>query len=97
MSLVSFYTPWKHQNSSDFLLFSGGNIKGPVAWISLYLKSPRIVTLVNFQSSILKVTLPHEYLSLFKIVQKVPHHVLRLTEGSNVTLIAGTEAPEGVL
>ena len=24
MPLVSFYTPWKHKKSFDFLLFSGG-------------------------------------------------------------------------
>ena len=24
MPLVSFYTPWKHQKTSDFLMFSGG-------------------------------------------------------------------------
>ena len=24
MSLVSFYTPWKHQKTKDFPMFSGG-------------------------------------------------------------------------
>ena len=24
MPLISFYTPWKHQKTSDFLMFSGG-------------------------------------------------------------------------
>ena len=31
MPLVSFYTPWDHQETSDFL-FSGGIGKRPVGW-----------------------------------------------------------------
>ena len=32
MQLVLFCTPWKHQKSSSFLMFSGGHRKIPVAW-----------------------------------------------------------------
>ena len=31
MPLVSFYIPWKHQKTSDFLIFSG-DIKNSLAW-----------------------------------------------------------------
>ena len=34
MPLVFFYTPWKHQPTSDFLIFWGFR-KGSVAWIRL--------------------------------------------------------------
>ena len=27
MLLVSFYTPWNHQKTKDFLMFSGGRVR----------------------------------------------------------------------
>ena len=35
MTLVSFYTLWKHQKTSGFLMFSGGYRKRLVAWNGL--------------------------------------------------------------
>ena len=41
MPLVSFYTPWKHQKTKGFLMFSGDVFRGyrkrPVAWNRLRL------------------------------------------------------------
>ena len=32
MSLGSFYTPWKNQKTSGFLIFSGGDIESGIEW-----------------------------------------------------------------
>ena len=34
MSMISFDTPWKHQKTSGFLMFSGGTEKDWISWVN---------------------------------------------------------------